>query len=155
MDAPPRYHQVNKKGWVSHKGYRWIIVDGTEVQEHRHVMEKHLGRKLGPNETVHHRNGKKDDNRLENLEVITRGTHTALHRAHQMPCLVCAVLDHRGSHGLCGKHAMRAISFCKAFEIPKPAEKVAVDVLYMGIAYALESAEVSERIESLRLNHGK
>ena len=55
------------------------LQDGTNRDLHRYMMEQHLGRRLSTNEIVHHINGDIKDNRLDNLEVMTRRQHAQHH----------------------------------------------------------------------------
>ena len=72
-DVGPAERVNQVRNGIDPNGYVRLWIDGRMKFEHRHVVEQALGRPLRPSENVHHLNGVRDDNRLENLEVwVTR-----------------------------------------------------------------------------------
>jgi len=63
--------------------YPIVRIDGKYVKEHRYVMEQHLGRRLESSEHVHHIDGDKFNNHIDNLQLMTNSEHLHLH--HQDP----------------------------------------------------------------------
>ena len=72
----------NWKGgrYIDSYGYVLVrIAKNKYRREHRLIVEQSLGRELVKSEVVHHKNGNKQDNRLENLLLTSASEHTRLH----------------------------------------------------------------------------
>lgn len=68
---------LSPKGYV--EGVVWRGGKPRAMRQHRWVMEQHLERRLAADEDVHHINGVRTDNRIENLEVMDHSEHTRRH----------------------------------------------------------------------------
>lgn len=108
---------------VNCRPYRFAVVRGHPnayghdyILEHRVIMENAIGRLLDKDEVVHHKNGDKQDNRVENLELLTNKNHSRLHAIHdgtlylKLKCPQCFSVFDRQKRQVAYKRS--ALTFC-------------------------------------------
>ena len=81
------YNKSRYKGeyYITERGY--FRNRRTHQLQHRELMERFLGRPLDTSENIHHINGIRTDNRIKNLQLISKGEHTKIHEPYYSPNL--------------------------------------------------------------------
>ena len=85
--------------------YKWNPEKRKHTYVHRDLMEAYLGRELSSDEVVHHKDGNKKNNEINNLEVLPLSFHVSKHLkgiSRMGPCIICEERHH--AKGLCKKH---------------------------------------------------
>lgn len=104
----PTWRKVGNKHLIP-QGYVLVCMENGYDFEHRIIMANHLKRKLTRYDVVHHINGVKNDNRIENLQVMTLAEHSALHQniKPKKYCTINGCNKYHEAKGLCNKHYLQ------------------------------------------------
>jgi hypothetical protein len=112
----------NWKGGIRiDRGYRYVLLSPEHpfyamankrgyVQEHRLVMAQHLGRLLEPYEVVHHINGDRGDNRIENLKLIESNAEHYIGEGHISDAHLMSYLHRLEQKNIQLEHKLNALT---------------------------------------------
>jgi hypothetical protein len=109
----PKYRQVKAPSDWPGKIYRW----GSRIMEHHLVWWRSTGQLVPEGYVIHHKNGDGKDNRIGNLELVLRGTHTASHhRKHAsenitLTCRFCGKIFARNTRVVAAKRTAGQLDF--------------------------------------------
>lgn len=97
LNGEKNYHWKGGK-YIHKSGYVYLFRPnhpycniGGYIREHRLVMENSIGRYLRSDEHIHHINGNRQDNRIENLIMVTRAEHNKLEKMIDTSDRVCSI----------------------------------------------------------------
>lgn len=115
---------------------------------HRLIIENNLNRLLNTNEIVHHKNHNKKDNRIENLEVMSKEEHCQLHGLEQgkamvkLKCPMCGkIFSTSKNQSFLVKHNKLNCTCCS----PSCRGKLSSQIQFHGLTHILENA-ISENL---------
>lgn len=161
---------------VGEKSHRWlgigkprkgifyyeITINGESMKYHRYLMEKKIGRKLKKDEVVHHINENKLDNRIENLQLMTKKEHLSHHWDSKFEGMkVRSIKEYKCT--LCEKKFKRNASqvkkskqlFCSKSCVNKAVRKRIIKKPFRGIIHPCNMCKKHIRVNMYRFKRFK
>ena len=133
-EARKKYCELNARGYDMHNGYKRVTM-GVNCGRPQHVviMEEYLGRRLTKSEVVHHINGCKDDNRIENLQLMTKSEHSRLHAIDRQEKGLCYDISRESRQG--EQHPQAKLTWEIVEDIRRSDEKICSLAKKYGVSW--------------------
>lgn len=117
-----RYWDKRAKGYDIHNGYvRLSRGSDCGKLEHVAIMEQTIGRRIRKDEVVHHINGNRSDNRIENLQLMTRSEHCRIHTQERHERGLCYDISKEtkmGEEHRCAKLTWKDVEYIRSSDKP-------------------------------------